>query len=799
MFKRIGKENANKGATLVIVIVCMLFVGIVAAAVLMMLTGNINTVKTNEGSSENFYSAEGVVDDVKLYFQKIANNTATEAYSQVLSDLATDPGLDKEQAYKDYYKAMLTTKLTNELDVTKSGIAKIAEEDRLSEIGVADGTYKAVELSFASSTIDSDMVLKGVKIKYTDNEDYTTTIDTDIQFSCSLPPMNRAASSKSFPFNVDKFVIISDGGIVSGSDNTDGTIKGSLYSGSDLSLTLNSGATGRATLDILSQYIISKGDLEVSNGNVNIYGLSKGNSKQFSDLVKSASSAELKNQDDACLWVNGINLKAQKPQLVIDQENAKVNVKDDLSLNASESVFKMNKGSYMGFSSDNNTSGNVEAHDNSSAIVVNGVKSKLDMSGADSLTLAGTAYTQVPAYAGYTAADSCTYFVQGESVTFKAFQSAYLVPGEYLDITGVTGGYNPIPEDDYSKLAGLKSGVVSDMSTNHHINLHGNGYKAVNVKYVNDSTAKGYYYVYWDFQSVDDAVRYFNDMYATNEALLESKAEMLGTGSIKLPSDVHSKGNTIGYSDSKVFSHSDENWTATNASDCISAERNYENFTAGLSADYQVSDDVFENLFRNGSLGLVDSTTKVRKLAGPQSWTKGSAATNDLVTYSGDVVNAGGDVSTNPIDYFLVTGNDIALPGDISSEVAALGTAGTTNRKYVVIANGDVTVTGSFSGIIFAKGKVYIRTGLNMECFGNFKNKKSYLDEHGAPKTDVEYISEFDALLAVIGSDGDSDMEAGNTRLRNIFGIAGTGSGKDGDSGSANDIASVSTINYKKN
>lgn len=779
MIRRFQNGNSNRGASLVLVIVSMLFIGIIAAAILVLTTGNIDANKTSKNSGENFYSAESVIDSIKIYLQKKANEAATEAYAATLSDVASDPSVDINNKFEEHFSLIMKDKMDIELDKTQSGsLCEIFSlgGSNYGSLGIADGNTISIDPDVIKYNATSNTI-EGIHLIFTDATGYSTSIDTDLKFACKMPPLSWNASDAQYEYNVDKFIIISENGVESATGNASGTVTGNIYSGNDINMTLASASGATGTLNFNSQYIISGGEVILSNGNVNFKGLKAGGrATELLDLKRKEALATLKTQDDATLWVKGIELKGGKVNVTVNDNQASIHVKDDLSLNGEESKFTMTDGDYYGFSADNTTAGSVSAHNPSSAIVVNGANSVLDMSGADSLTLAGTAYTQVPEIAGLTAAEDCEYFVQGESVTFKSLQSAYLVPAEYIRMNGTTGGYNPIPDDQFSKFQGVDTSALGTAG----VNLNGSGYRTTTVRYSSATGAKLYYFVYWDFASVGDAVRYFNTQYSSNKALLESKIGMIGSGKISLPSTVYSKGDLITWNGT-TLGHTNSTWVGSGdkTSDCIAYDETYKKYCSALSEDSTiVSDALFDNMFANGDFDLCKTSRSV-ELKSPKSWT------TDDYSYTGYTLNATGQDDGKTWKYVLLTGENLSI-----SDTA-------TDTKYIVVANGNVTVTAStFNGLIIAKGKVYIGSNVNMTCLGNFHNK--IVQKTDTTNVKEEFISEFDALLNVT-VDNDSDMENGNTVLRNIFGVAGSTSTGSGNSGSAKDIASVGTVNFKKN
>jgi len=60
----------NKGASLVLVIVAMMFVAIIASVVLTLTVGNSKSAKATADTSGNFYTSESVLDDLNMYLKK---------------------------------------------------------------------------------------------------------------------------------------------------------------------------------------------------------------------------------------------------------------------------------------------------------------------------------------------------------------------------------------------------------------------------------------------------------------------------------------------------------------------------------------------------------------------------------------------------------------------------------------------------------------------------------------------------------------------------------------------------------
>ena len=65
---RIMKDN--RGASLVMVLLAMMFVGIIAAIALAITVGNSKSSKATMDTSKNFYSTESILDDLEMYLKK---------------------------------------------------------------------------------------------------------------------------------------------------------------------------------------------------------------------------------------------------------------------------------------------------------------------------------------------------------------------------------------------------------------------------------------------------------------------------------------------------------------------------------------------------------------------------------------------------------------------------------------------------------------------------------------------------------------------------------------------------------
>lgn len=799
MIKQRKKCLNNEGATLVLIIVCMLFVGIIAAAVLRLTVGNRKTIQTVEESSQNFYSTETIVDDVKIFLQKIANTAATEAYADMLQTIAINATADADVAFDTAFTASLKNKLEGGLAldtqidaITCSAFAASGESNTsgsIARVAIENGTYDA-----ATNT------LKAVTISFTDDSGYTSTIVTDFAFSANRPAAIVAEEQKSIKLPIDKFLIIANGDIKAKNVNVSGSLKGSIYSGNDIDLSV---ATSN-NIDISAKYLIAKNSLKV-NGNMYFNRIDK----NYLDLEKYAAAyTPVADQDNGNVWVNNIELGAAASMISTD---ARVFVADDLSLEGDGALFAMNTThaagtgygedkaypSYVGYNSDDSRLG--------SAIVLNGENTKLDLTNARNVQIAGTAYTEVSQIFG-TYNKSLDYFMkQGESVTYRSLQTMYMVPGDCL--TGV--GHNPMTQSEHDAWvsAGAKIEKVPE-TLGFTPTLSTSRYKEARVVYAEDNT-EARYYIYWDFASIQNAADYFNQLSSASKqrAVIEQRIKMINGGYIRLPdaSVIHTNGGLVTY-ESGTLGYKARNWDSNDGTECSEYSSAYTGLLSGLSTSaaggtttemftkivpVAVEDTIGYKVATKKAVEAGAGSYKEYDLKNPSTWTNGEAVyTGKLVSVDG----GGVEVTADPGTYKLIVGNRFTFSPDSSTKYVVIGVNVTDGDGNVTKACVDIADDTIFNGIIISEGDVRIGTGVTMKSFGNMKVHSATVE--GEDESD-EYMTELACLLNVYTDDSKTDD--GNTILRSMFNVAGNGRILSGsNSGSAADLTSVDTSNWSK-
>ncbi len=835
-----GKQKINKrlfmdnsGASLVLVLVAMFFVGVIASIVLTITVGNSKATRTSQDSSQNFYSTESALDDLKLYLNKLATTAATEAYARTITDsgnvadpfdptrMLTDDEIFKLR-FKEYLEETLTT-MFNDPDITEGFQFK---DDFLRQY-VTYGRSGDIKITFGSFETNSEgyLVLKDVKVSLTGNEEtlmtagYENTITTDITFKAEKPGLGKLNTSGEFKYPIYRYVVISGEDIVpANNEMLDNKLVGGIYAYGYFNVA-STDSVSDASLEINSQSMIIGKDINIKNGEVD-----------FGPISDYPEVLMVGENPDTNVWCD--NLKVGDATVnwnMIGRLTDNIYLRKNLVLNGNNARFTGNGGNIVGYSSMANVENNIAIRESSteplsSAIILNGLGATLDIDGLNKLHLAGQAYTAMSSIEGIydtykdvpttasdllgTSAYTMSYFTQGESITYRPIQALYLIPGDC--IPGV--GHNPMTATEFASFEpdGEGSGTINAQAVpNISGYLDSPSYKSMTVRYVSGSNTniENNVYLFWNFKNTDSAVAYFNSITGKTgskenryDGLLKKQAEMLSRngGEILLPENTATDikcniiGNGIKNGTSKVAGRTTTAFDASAVEDC-SDTRN-----ALISSLNQAGGDgthsLVENMFSWNSSGLVGTKANTSSpedgydLRGPLE-TQDTSEFIDVRYLPADYVSAveaehpGKTVAKAKITYSessswtykLITGPNVELTNFDS------------NTKYVVITPGDVTmpeegVGGTeFNGIIIAGGNVTIPQNLTMKCMGVIEQSPTYMfyDAAGtliATKSDAptQVVEEFRALLDTVVNNDDANNA--NTTLRSIFNIAYNGS-----------------------
>ena len=477
-----GFAGNNRGAGIVVVLVSMVCVALMGASILFMSYTAIRLKATERQASKDFYSAETAVDEIRAGVQSVASEAIASAYKYALENYSS--GLDVTSRFQAKFIADLKNSYLFRGDTsTDERVAKLQSFVSNSSAQVS-GSCEV----YYDDDKPNELVLEDITVTYTANNGYTTTISTDIFINA--PKFSYLTSSTRLSGLPEHALIAREELKQDDSYRSELEILGSAYAG-----TMTLGTDG-------SKLTISNGSL-VCAGDAKISGKTTGGR-----LVTLPAS------DDT-------PFKFWAGRIVVDS-NSSVNldgetrVPDDLEL-AGRGAEAVLSGSYYGFgdgtSDDGRTTGNANR---SSAILVNGAKSTLNVSGLRRLMLAGRAFISNTLYPGATLEDG-GYDPENletlESVSVRSNQQMYLLDPKYL--SGVSE--NPvIATSEDAELVGLTT-EGSTLAETYDFEL-----KHLQLPATGVNTGQLVHYFLMEFDDDVKVSAYFEDYFRENSAQINS-------------------------------------------------------------------------------------------------------------------------------------------------------------------------------------------------------------------------------------------------------------------------------------
>lgn len=728
-----NQKRRNRGSSIVIVIIAMAMIGILATTLLWMSYINYK-IKVNDIRNKNsFYSAEMVMEQIVAGLQKEASDSVAVAYQEVLSNW--DELQSESNRYSSFASTYLDTLVKHLRDADKGdgyykrdilkGYVDTSVWDHVNQTAWDNGTDDTDEAKKKPPVMElvngNSLILRNVFVSYMD-EDRLSIVSTDL---CLDVPEIVFTQSGSID-ELYNYILISNQGISLTQGSGQVTGDGSIYAGTD------DKGKGGIVINPASSLAINNGRYVISKGEIDVIGPGAGFIVR--DAKETGSSVYAKNLD------------LQSGTISLDSNTY---IANDLTLSGNGSKATLTKEYYgYGISAESGIGDSKTDQENSSAIIINGQNSTVNMSGVNTLMLAGRAYIgtnttkkeldqNAEAVANGDAAKKNEKAVlMGESITVKGGQIAYLVPTECLGVYNGENiiGQNPVTQDvatkiqtyknDYgenfkevdftravSRLGGLSlsSFGVTDMD---HI-------RKVSTQYVGggtESKSLTYYYLVMD---AENAAKYYQTYYlnGSNKETIDNYFKKYATGGIVL-GDYTSEQNSYTILGnalvSDVLSQSGVSLlasTATASNTMTTAEvyqksgeiaNVYKGLTTNLSED-GASASSFQNVF--------DSVIK-----------------KEIVTK-----NADGSETRETIQEYLIhngTGStmefttDDGLKGIITAGSYALSsaTSGASNIRLIV-SLGDITIDRNFTGLAIAKGTITINGAVSNGAASLKRNK----------------------------------------------------------------------------
>lgn len=472
LFGKLNKRD-DRGSAIVIVIIAMALIGIMATSILWAAYLNYR-IKINDLRVKNsFYSAETVVEQIEAGVKKNVSEAINEAYQEVVSNwdaLGTDS--NRESYFITLYIAAVEDRFITPTCPSgrydKNILKRFVDAGWWNESNpnghiVKDSWDAAIPEFKAANAVNGygSMTLKNICVEFYDAEDYLSIINTDIAIDVPKLRFTQAGTiDRLYPY-----VLIGDEGIEMDANTV--AVKGSIYGGVDDKMKGGIQITPNSHVLIEdASYVISGGDIVV------------GNNSHFTSMINQDAELIIRNvmQDSkgfrTNVYANGLALNGGHLDIT-----GRMYVANDLILSGKGSNVSL-AGQYYGYGNTNTSKNqeqvdktdedgnvvlgsdgnpekvlqNVNPANTSSAIVINGKNSTVDLTGLTTLQLAGRAYVSLSA--DDEKDNGMPHVLMGESISVKSNQIAYLVPAECVGTLNGKSviGQNPVSTKTWTEM-----------------------------------------------------------------------------------------------------------------------------------------------------------------------------------------------------------------------------------------------------------------------------------------------------------------------------------------------------------
>ena len=794
--KREKLYRDNKGSVMVMVIVIIAFIAILVSVLMFVSFSGYQMRAVDRRGKDNFYTAETVLDEINVGLQGEISGAMSKAYNEVMNNFALYKSANarNKALHEIYYKDLQERLWKSSTEKNNYSVDKLRTYLSAGSFGDGDGTrasflsgtatYGAIvesNLEYATEpekykmeiVNNSKLLLKDLKVSYVDENGYISIISTDIRIT--LPSINFSQAS-ALPALEDCSMIVDDT-LVMGNTNAGGSIviKGDVYAGQMFvgmpadpvySVFDKDKKPSEKTPLSLPTLLSTSVSFEKAD---NAEPLSK--SVVISrENVEIAENSALKTTE-AELWARNVEVNSATAEL-----NGTVNLKDDFTLSGKNSKAVI-EGEYNGFGyladaavSGGGTGGSSGTGDpadtadtrpdSSSAIIINGKDSTLDLSGLERMTISGRAYVSTAHNAADTSAteqekQNQTNILMGESVAIKSNQLIYLAPSEavgcVIDENGITGaseyGCNPLTLAQYEE---IKNNPDRYCLLDGKRQISALGYKSLN-EYISEETladgssayvpeivfrqtnAGPLVYCYLRFQDEDAANKYFEDYYSVNSESVDRYTQLYAK-EIKMADDLlylNIAGNMLTYEGT-------EGWAVLSSTESSGNLQQAKRLSA-------LKDDVFNAL--SAKIMRTSNQLTSEELDRTAFQNIMDETEIEIILHVKGAQEVRIDTLSAVPDSMILTKKDEYVIDDH-----------TPSSVKMIVSLGNVTVKKDFKGLIIAKGNVTVEAGasvtlepLDTDTFSNILSTK--IDELSA---------ENDYRLLNIFNDGVNYVNSGN-------------------------------------
>ncbi len=744
------------------VIVIITFIAILAGVLMFVSYVGYQMRLLARMGKDNFYTAETVLDEINVGLQSEISDAVAEAYEDIMNNYAIyGTAQERSNRFYEKYAEELEAALRKDSSGSESPLGTynvVKLREYLSDDVIGDGTdgsrdnfgtYGAIvesnldpESYMLVSVNGEGLLLKDLKVTYVDERGFVSIISTDIRII--LPDISFTQASD-LP-DINEYCLIADETLAMGNGVAGGgvTIKGNAYAGR---MTI-----GRHTDSSLPTMLTGS---QVTFENVN---------GTASDNRSIVIARENINVNESYFYTKGVQLWGSN--LVLSSSEMKLdgstNLKNDLVLEGNGSRAAL-VGEYNGFGMSGispSSSGEGENAEDTmpalnSAILVNGRDSSLDLTGLETMSIAGHAYVKtaidahIPDGTTSVATENKKNVMMGESVSVKSNQLIYLAPAEAVgcrisnngDIEESVYGCNPLTlaqyeeivnnPDKYRLLDGDRQiAALGYNSLNNYISQEtlADGTAAYVPEIIFRQTNAGpLVYCYLKFTDEEKANQYFRDYYNVNTEKINQYMQLYAK-EIKMPDPysmlyLNLAGNML-----VANGTSGEAASVLSATDSYADRKQSQNTSASKNIIYSalsakivtnVSQLTVSELQRTAFHNIVDETMFNKIL-------DDSFSNKVEISSSEDPTAANAKTA-------IITRNDYTIDSSTPSNV------------HMIISLGNVEVKKDFEGLIIADGNISVVSGggslevtpLSLEVFSEIMNASIQIGEEKYRVLDV--------------------------------------------------------------
>ena len=455
------KKTDNRGAAIVMTIVAIAIISVLAILALWIAYMNYYMKVTDMNSTDNFYTAEGVVEQIRIGLQTELSDASGRAYRNVMQKYALlDDTAKKNQFFAEVENQLISnlknaTVATNDvydmsrlcryINSTETAASFDSNKNQgsytlnmnaagdIAIVSVSDGTNTAnADNAFMElDTTNHIMTLRNVNVEYQNASGYVSVINTD--FTLKVPIINFGVPLTDADFNVFEYCVIADDNLVAQTASAS-TLKGSVYGGNGSETAGDEEPQGSSHTVFADCGIVSLPQSKMNFSTGGDYVISGKAMKQHLSSEVTVGSpdggAGVVPDKELELWAQDIvlggstktdnNVKLDLAQYV------NTYVRDDMSIDGQNSNVTI-AGDYYGYGTGLGMTG--DEGDGSSAILINGKNTTLDLSQSHAMLIAGHSYIgtkDATLPSGMT--EPNPDIPMGDSIGVRGNQLAYLVP-----------------------------------------------------------------------------------------------------------------------------------------------------------------------------------------------------------------------------------------------------------------------------------------------------------------------------------------------------------------------------------